>query len=76
MLKHAIIPPQVKDSLLALFKPHQVPPYPAIQSVLVLLNDSTADANFIRRFRLKKKKNFYFQYAVDVITQKTADKAP
>ena len=38
---HAIIPPQVQDSTLALVKPHQVPLCPAPQSVQVLLNGST-----------------------------------
>ena len=39
---HAIIPPQVQDSTLALVKPCQVPPCPALQSVWVSLNGSTA----------------------------------
>ena len=39
---HAVIPPQVQDSTLALVKPHQVPLCPTLQSVQVMLNGSTA----------------------------------
>ena len=37
-----VIPPQVQDSTLAIVKLHQVPPCPTLQSVQVLLNNSTA----------------------------------
>lgn len=41
-LVHAVIPPQVHNSTLALAKPHQLPPCPTLQPVQVLLSSITA----------------------------------
>jgi len=39
---HGVVPPQVQDPALALVELHQVPLFPALQPVWVLLNGSTA----------------------------------
>jgi len=41
-LMHVVILPSCKNSTLAIIKPHHVPPCPTLQSVQILLNDSTA----------------------------------
>lgn len=42
VLVHAVIPPQVHSSTLALVKPHQLSPCPTLQPVQVLLSSITA----------------------------------
>ena len=39
---HAVVPPHMQESTLALAEPHQVPLCPTLQSVQVLLNGSKA----------------------------------
>ena len=46
---HAVIPPQVQDSTLALAEPHQVTPYPTLQPAQALVNGST-DLCYVSRF--------------------------
>ena len=42
VVMHVVIPPQVQDSTLAAVRPHKVSPCQTLQSVQILLNDSTA----------------------------------